>query len=209
MTSFANAFCNNSPWVSSDINVQDGDMPASNGKRRKISSQKLCIVFIFNSSGLSIYVKNTFRACIISASRTGNSRTTFSNISRRTSSGAVAHSDKRFNILVRISPAAALVYVRHKIPQSFNDFARNNIRNKRCTNTNVFPVPAFAWTQTFISGVDALFCSGESSIFLSIMALLYFVDSSINFLELQGYINCGRVVMWLCSNMTRGIMQCA
>ena len=136
--------CNKTRWVSSETRDHEGDKPASNGKRRRISSQKPWMVFIFNNSGSSIYLKNIVRACAMSSAVAGLFSATPSSNSISSSSDVIAHFCNSVKIRFRISPAAALVYVRHKIPQLSISSLRNNMRSKRCTKTLVFPVPAFA-----------------------------------------------------------------
>ena len=148
-------------------------MPASVGKRCKISSQKPCMVLIFNISGLSIYRKKIARACLISASVGIEFVVMPHNNSRNSSSDAMAQPRNAAKIRLRISPAAALVYVKHNIPP-ISSLLRNKIRNKRSVKTLVFPVPAFAWTQTLFVGSATISCSGESCAFFIIYVLALF-----------------------------------
>ena len=131
LTRCENASCNSTRCVSSDTNVHDGDMPASIGNWRRISSQKPWIVLIFNNSGSSIYLKNTMRAWAMSSDVAGLRSDTLSNNSINSSSDAMAQFCNSRKIRLRISPAAALVYVRHNMPQSSMWSVRNKIRNSR------------------------------------------------------------------------------
>ena len=169
-TTRSNASCNITFCGASDIKDHDGDIPASVGKRCKISSQKPCIVFIFRISGLSIYLKKICRACLISLSVATLFIDIPSNNSRNSLSVDIAQSRSELKIRLRISPAAAFVYVRHKIPP-IGSSLRNKIRNNRAVKTLVFPVPAFAWTHTLFVGSAATSCSGESGIFFVIYIL--------------------------------------
>lgn len=84
---------------------------------------------------------------------------------------ASAQFRRAVRILLRISLAPALVYVKHNIPVVLQSGARNNMRNRRCVRTLVLPVPAFACTHTFCNGFAAESCSTESMVFFVIYAL--------------------------------------
>ena len=172
-----NASHNKVRWSGPDTNFHAGDIFASIGKRCKISSQKPWIVFTFNISGESIYVKNISRARAISSSVIFLFIAIPSSNSRILSSGANAQFFRFCNMRLRISPAPAFVYVKHKIPDFVISRVRNKIRNSRSVKTLVLPVPAFAWTQTFCVGFAAESCSGESFVFLYFSDIIFNLSS--------------------------------
>ena len=145
----------------SSSGLKCGGALASNGKRPKTDWQKEWIVMICKPPGASMTWANKRRAALISKGFGARPKRSFKSPCSF-SSGAMAQALKVRDRRSDISPAPALVKVRHKILCGFDPgwpSSRGSSRRKtRSVRTLVLPEPADAPTHTDVCGAAARRC---------------------------------------------------